>query len=131
MPEIGTSSSMSGDGKRSAGHWPQATAPILDSTSSPVLCICRDSVRYWRSFCRASDATGMPLHDLGCAKTPKGGPRRGIAFPLRLKPSSNVNDFCKSIAIPGKSVLRFRDAVAFSRGQDPEQSSGKRRCRDQ
>jgi hypothetical protein len=34
MPEIGTSSSMSGDGKRSAGHRPQATAPILDSTEA-------------------------------------------------------------------------------------------------
>jgi hypothetical protein len=32
MPEIGTSGSMSGDGKRSVGHTPQATAPILDST---------------------------------------------------------------------------------------------------
>jgi hypothetical protein len=32
MPGIGTSGSMSGDGKRSAGLWPQATAPILDST---------------------------------------------------------------------------------------------------
>ena len=32
MPEIGTSGSMSGDGKRSVGHRPQATAPILDST---------------------------------------------------------------------------------------------------
>ena len=32
MPEIGTSGSMSGDGKRSAGLRPQATAPILDST---------------------------------------------------------------------------------------------------
>jgi hypothetical protein len=32
MPEIGTSGSMSGDGKRGAGHRPQATAPILDST---------------------------------------------------------------------------------------------------
>jgi hypothetical protein len=32
MPEIGTSSSMSGDGKRSDGLRPQATAPILDST---------------------------------------------------------------------------------------------------
>ena len=32
MPEIGTSSSMSGDGKRSVGHRPQATAPVLDST---------------------------------------------------------------------------------------------------
>jgi hypothetical protein len=32
MPEIGTSDSMSGDGKRSVGHRPQATAPILDST---------------------------------------------------------------------------------------------------
>ena len=34
MPEIGTSSSMSGDGKRSVGHRPQATAPVLDSTDS-------------------------------------------------------------------------------------------------
>jgi len=32
MPEIGMSGSMSGDGKRSVGHRPQATAPILDST---------------------------------------------------------------------------------------------------
>jgi len=32
MPEIGTSSSMSGDGKRSDGLRPQATAPVLDST---------------------------------------------------------------------------------------------------
>jgi hypothetical protein len=36
MPEIGTSSSMSGDGKRGVGHRPQATAPILDSTVSTV-----------------------------------------------------------------------------------------------
>jgi hypothetical protein len=32
MPEIGSSGLMSGDGKRGDGHWPQATAPILDST---------------------------------------------------------------------------------------------------
>ena len=38
MPEIGTSGSMSGDGKRSVGHRPQATAPILDSTGTPVRC---------------------------------------------------------------------------------------------
>ena len=36
MPEIGTSVSMSGDGKRSVGHRPQATAPILNSTK-PLL----------------------------------------------------------------------------------------------
>jgi hypothetical protein len=36
MPEIGTSSSMSGDRKRGVGHRPQATAPILDSTK-PVI----------------------------------------------------------------------------------------------
>jgi hypothetical protein len=28
------SGSMSGDGKRGVGHWPQATAPILDSTTA-------------------------------------------------------------------------------------------------
>ena len=32
MPEIGTSGSMSGDGKRSDGQMAQATAPILDFT---------------------------------------------------------------------------------------------------
>src|SRR6202030_3705030 len=32
MPEIGTFGLMSGGGKRSVGHRPQATAPILDST---------------------------------------------------------------------------------------------------
>lgn len=36
MPEIGTSGSMSGDGKRSAGLRLQATAPILDSTKLTV-----------------------------------------------------------------------------------------------
>ena len=36
MPEIGTSSSMSGDGKRSVGHRPQATAPVLDSTIKSI-----------------------------------------------------------------------------------------------
>jgi hypothetical protein len=33
MPEIGTSGSMSGDGKRSDCPKAQATAPILDSTT--------------------------------------------------------------------------------------------------
>jgi hypothetical protein len=28
-----------------------------------------DSVRFLRSFCRADEATGMPLHDPGCVKT--------------------------------------------------------------
>ena len=37
MPEIGTSGSMSGDGKRGVGHRPQVTAPILDSTVSAVV----------------------------------------------------------------------------------------------
>ena len=37
MPEIGTSSSMSEDGKRSDCRRAQATAPILDSTDSAVL----------------------------------------------------------------------------------------------
>src|SRR5438876_5482905 len=37
MPEIGTSGLMSGDGKRSDGQRPQATAPILDSTTAVIL----------------------------------------------------------------------------------------------
>jgi hypothetical protein len=45
MPEIGTSSSMSGDRKRGVGHRPQATAPILDSTDSEVA-ECPDDFRF-------------------------------------------------------------------------------------
>ena len=37
MPEIGTFGLMSGDGKRSVGHRPQATAPILDFTIADML----------------------------------------------------------------------------------------------
>src|SRR5215468_9368470 len=36
MPEIGTSASMSEDGKRGAGHRSQATAPVLDSTEGAM-----------------------------------------------------------------------------------------------
>ena len=45
MPEIGTLGLMSGDGKRSAGHRPQATAPILNSTGAADFLRCSDSVR--------------------------------------------------------------------------------------
>jgi hypothetical protein len=51
MPEIGTSGSMSGDGKRSAGLRPQATAPILDSTNSPFASL-HASVSFRRFICR-------------------------------------------------------------------------------
>jgi hypothetical protein len=37
VPEIGTLGLMSGGGKRSAGHRPQATAPTPDSTDAEVL----------------------------------------------------------------------------------------------
>ena len=46
MPEIGTSSSMSGDGKRSVGLGPQATAPVLDSTEADLSGLAA-TVRYW------------------------------------------------------------------------------------
>src|SRR5215813_10780025 len=36
MPKIGTSGSMSEDGKRGAGHRSQATAPVLDSTDGAM-----------------------------------------------------------------------------------------------
>ena len=41
MPEIGTFGLMSGDGKRSDGHRPQATAPILDSTIADLTAVLR------------------------------------------------------------------------------------------
>ena len=45
MPEIGTSGSMSGDGKRGVGHWPQATAPILDSAKTDL-----ETSAIWAAF---------------------------------------------------------------------------------
>jgi len=55
MPEIGTSGSMSGDGKRSVGHRPQATAPILDSTYSDGIAALR---HLWIILCRLAGALG-------------------------------------------------------------------------
>jgi hypothetical protein len=60
MPEIGTSGSMSGDGKRSVGHRPQATAPILDSTISRATAASRDG-RFLGSTCRAGHEARRPL----------------------------------------------------------------------
>jgi hypothetical protein len=54
MPEIGTSSSMSGDGKRSVGHRPQATAPVLDSTIATTRCLQRP-----RRFRGKADTNGL------------------------------------------------------------------------
>jgi hypothetical protein len=54
MPEIGTLGLMSGDGKRSVGHRPQATAPILDSTSTAPSANDRRG-SFQEHFCRASD----------------------------------------------------------------------------
>ena len=52
MPEIGTSGSISGDGKRSVGHRPQVTAPVLNSTA-PFAAV-RSISRLWCSLVRAA-----------------------------------------------------------------------------
>src|SRR5450631_1572728 len=62
MPEIGTSGSMSGDGKRSVGHRPQATAPILDSTTADIG--ATDLHRLLpQSFFQADDSAGLSMLD--------------------------------------------------------------------
>ena len=58
MPEIGTSSSTSGDGKRSVGHRPQATAPVLDSTKAAV-----EECQLFRR------CQGVSRHSASCPKT--------------------------------------------------------------
>jgi hypothetical protein len=69
MPETGTSGSMSGDGKRSDGQRPQATAPILDSTEASLSVAQRHvgnwgkvEVVYTRSKLRSRPLADM-LHD--------------------------------------------------------------------
>src|SRR6516225_8360838 len=78
MPEIGTSVSMSGDGKRSVGHRPQATAPILDSTKRDLP--ARGSPLTWVKppSPRATKAAAL---DPACVKTLRGITAPGI---LRL-----------------------------------------------
>jgi hypothetical protein len=75
MPEIGTSGLMSGDGKRSVGHRPQATAPILDSTRS------RTAVRLLPSHGRCTFNYGSSLASGGRLTA---SPRRCVS-PFRLK----------------------------------------------
>ena len=54
MPQIGTSGSMSGEGKRSDWHSLQATAPLLDSTRK----LCRGKDPSWT---RRSSGLRFPL----------------------------------------------------------------------
>jgi hypothetical protein len=60
MPEIGMSVSMSGDGKRGVGHRPQATAPILDSTTG-LAALAGRRVRSLGYSCRAGQSGGTVL----------------------------------------------------------------------
>lgn len=90
-------------------------------TDHPFVAL-QQSFRLSGYFGRAREARGTRAVDLGCAKTLKGGQRRGIAFPLRPNPSANEDGCCKSLAIRSKAVLRLRNAVAFSRDQDSERT---------
>ena len=90
MPEIGTSGLMSGDGKRSAGHRPQATAPILDSTifcrarcpkSAPQF-ECRSRRGRWRSKRGAKERVGfVPILLQKSVAVGEAGPGR-VTIPL-------------------------------------------------
>ena len=65
MPEIGTSSSMSGDGKRSVGHRPQTTAPVLDSTEAAEMWCCSKSAAISDVLCQVLRAQLSVLHAHG------------------------------------------------------------------
>ena len=90
MPEIGTSGSMSGDGKRSVGHRPQATALILDSTR-PICDIGGAAVA-------THSCVGMS-ESVSCQNMPdslSGGVSRPRWF-LRLLSPSTVSELNKKI----------------------------------
>src|SRR6267143_6567598 len=96
MPEIGTSGSMSGDGKRSVGHRPQATAPILDSTDSFVTTIHR-----------ARKVSGNKLPSLGTA-------RDGRIWP-RLCENSAWNNRTQNFEAYGHAQSKKRKNSPFAR----------------
>ena len=51
MPEIGTFGLMSGDGKRSVGHRPQATAPILKTLPESLVLTLNQRVQGSSPLC--------------------------------------------------------------------------------
>src|SRR5689334_14539452 len=77
MPEIGTSGSMSGDAKRSVGHRPQGTAPILDSTRrgrdmGDKRLLCPD-IRCFDDWCSTHALVNLTLGENEAANAVGGG----------------------------------------------------------
>src|SRR5246127_5937100 len=94
MPEIGTSSSMSGDGKRSVGHRPQATAPVLDLYEGAA--VKGISVAF-------SDLDSLLVTDLGARSSPAAAKRcaKGAGLegaPKSVTSSSRSQIFSYSVA---------------------------------
>ena len=98
MPEIGTSGSMSGDGKRSAGHWPQATAPILDSTATSDSNVNTSPLLSTRDRTSSNRRTsGAPMERAGASPQRRSG-AKGLS-PLRS---------LKRMGTPGRSKASRR-----------------------
>jgi len=74
---------------------------------------CNDFVSYVRDFCRADEATRMPLHDPGCVKTPKGRSRRGIVFYQRRGFRVVLQPLATTLVLEKKVILCVQHALAF------------------
>ena len=124
MPEIGMSASMSGDGKRSVGHRPQATAPILDSTVAGTT-VGRRGGRFLGATCRSalpgSPAIGArelwrpvlkvlrPRGDLGRSAVDDPQPTSGMkpmGLPRARTCPSFRNTYCRLTCMTTMRLLR-------------------------
>src|SRR6202007_2745235 len=73
MPEIGTSGSMSGDGKRGVAEWPKLPRPSSTLPSLPIAAL-QFFGRYWghSGHRDALEPEGSVAIDPGCVKTLRG-----------------------------------------------------------
>ena len=88
MPEIGTSGSMSGDGKRGVAEWPKLPRPSSTLPSRPILsCRTYVSVR-GKAECRAAS----PLHRSKMTSRPEEFHLRALPEPCMTLSSHTAPD---------------------------------------
>src|ERR1700730_14097494 len=118
MPEIGMSVSMSGDGKRSVGHRPQATAPILDSTISTG-----DILTARRRFQSIADRDRFSSveNEPGCVKRVLSETSENCF--LRRVPAMSVASTARFPSYDFETKIMLSESVpAFSHDQDPKRT---------
>jgi hypothetical protein len=93
---------MSGDGKRGAGHWPQATAPILDSTTAESWPERLGLTGRKADLAVVSESSPKVASGLMC-----GGPARALRRSCAAPPQFELNCLgCRRQSLRGRPLQR-------------------------